>query len=292
MSQNYTYISEKINICYYGNVSPAIIMTFAVKSIRNRPLIMGVLNITEDSFSDGGEFFSEKRATKRAKELIEEGADIIDLGGQSTGPNSQEISPEEELKRILPILRFIKKTSKIPVSIDTYKSQVAEKALQEGADIINDVTAMRFDSKMAKIIAKYKCSVILMYSKDKTPQAQIQEKHYKNIFATLEKFFTERLKYATKNGISQQKIILDPGMGHFISKIPKYSYEILTNLSKLKKFGLPILVGVSRKSFLGGKMEYRDERTQPANAIAYLNGASILRVHNVQKTIEFFENFN
>lgn len=267
-------------------------MPLTIKFPVNRPLIMGVLNVTEDSFSDGGKYFSEKKALKKAKELIEEGADIIDLGGQSSGPNSKEISPEEELKRILSILKSIKKTSKIPVSIDTYKSQVAEKALQYGADIINDITALRFDKKMAKVIATHKCPIILMYSKDKTPQAQIQEKHYKNILSTLEKFFQERLNYATKNGISLKRIILDPGMGHFISKIPKYSFEILVNLSQLKKFGLPILVGASRKSFLGGAMKYRDERTQPANAIAYLNGASILRVHDVKKTVEFFKNFN
>lgn len=253
---------------------------------KKRPLIMGILNITPDSFSDGGKFNTLKKAVKRAKQMESEGADIIDIGGESTGPDSKFISLEEELNRIIPILKIIRKNTKLPISIDTYKSEVAKQALENGANIINDVTALRGDKNMAKIAAKYACPIILMYSKDKTPRTTRKPKTYKDILKTIKTFLENRIKYAKQQGIKNSQIIIDPGMGAFISNIPKYSFEIIAKLNELKSIKLPILIGISRKSFLGGEMETRDLKSATLSAIAYLNGADIIRTHNVKTTLE------
>lgn len=246
-----------------------------------KPLLMGILNLTPDSFSDGGKHNTLKSALKRAHDLENEGADIIDLGGESTGPNSPIISLDEEIKRVIPILKEIRKQTKLPISVDTYKAEVAHLALEEGANIINDVTALRGDKKMPEIIEKYNCPLIMMYSKDKTPRTKISNKHYRNIISTIEKFFKKQLEYAGKHKI--KNIIIDPGMGQFISNIPKYSFEIIARLAELKNLKRPILIGISRKSFLGnGSLQQRDERGKTAAAIAYFNGASIIRTHDIK----------
>ncbi|MFH1284392.1 MAG: dihydropteroate synthase [Candidatus Peregrinibacteria bacterium] len=256
------------------------------------PLTMGILNVTPDSFSDGGQHDTVKKALKRAEEMESEGADIIDIGGESTGPNSKYVPPNEELKRVIPVLKALRKKTSIPISIDTYKSQIAREALENGADIINDVTALRGDTSMAKIVAKYKCPIILMYSKDKTPRTTVQKKHYKDVIKTIKSFLLARIRYAQKKGIKKSQIIIDPGMGNFISAIPKYSYEIISRMSELQKLKLPILLGASRKSFLGGTFKDRDTASVAIAGIAYLNGASIIRTHNVSATKEFFKNFS
>lgn len=254
-----------------------------------KPVIMGILNVTPDSFSDGDQFNNLSKAIKRIKEMEREGADIIDIGGESTGPNSKDVSIEEERKRVIPILKKALKITKLPISIDTYKSKIAEECLKLGAKMINDVTALRGDKDMAKIIAKYKTPIILMYSKDPNARTTQAEKHYKNVINTIEKFFKQQIEIARKNGIKDSQIIIDPGMGNFISKIPKYSFEILNNLNKLKILKKPICIGMSRKSFLGGKMEERDRKGEIASAIAYLNGASIIRTHDVKGTKNILE---
>ncbi len=214
------------------------------KNNPKKTLVMGILNLTPDSFSDGGEYNSLKQAIKRAQEMQEQGADIIDIGGESTGPNSKNITLKEEIKRIMPILKKLRKIIKIKISIDTYKANLAKLALEEGADIINDITAMRGDKEMAKIIANYKCPIILMYSKDKTPRTTIKNKNYKNIIKTIKDFLQERIEFAEKQGIQKSKIIIDPGMGHFISAIPNYSLEVINNLEKFKSLKCPILLGI------------------------------------------------
>lgn len=249
---------------------------------KDRPLIMGILNLTPDSFSDGGKFNNLESALKRVKEIEKEGADILDIGGESSGPNSKNVSLEEELNRVIPVLKKIRNHIKIPISVDTYKSKVARQALEEGADIINDITALRGDPKMAKVIASYKCPVILMYSKDKTARTTIKNKKYSDVIQTIKKFLQERISYAKKQGINQ--IIIDPGMGHFVSAIPKYSFEIISRLKEVKSINYPILIGISRKSFLGGQLKDRDEKALPLSTIAYLNGASIIRTHNIKET--------
>ncbi len=260
--------------------------------MQDQPTIMGILNLTPNSFSDGGLHNKTSAAIARAIEMEEEGAHIIDIGGESTGPGSPEVKLEEELNRVIPILKEIRKSTKLPISIDTYKSEVAKQALDAGANMINDVSALRADPKMVKVLAKNQTPTIIMYSKDNSPRTTVKAVKYKDIIKNISDFFTERIEFAEKNGLKKNKLILDPGMGQFISSIPKYSYEIIQRLNELKKFELEILVGISRKSFLGGKMENRDKKSLPLAAIAYLNGASIIRTHNVWGTKEFFKKLN
>lgn len=251
---------------------------------NKKPLVMGILNLTPDSFSDGSLFNNKKKALKRVLEMEEQGSDIIDIGGESTGPASPEVSLEEEIRRVIPILKVIRKNTKLPISIDTWKSQLAEMALAEGANIINDVTAMRSDPKIATVAAAHKCPIILMYSKDETPRTTGRNVYYKDIIKTIENFLRKRIRIAEKAGILSENIILDPGMGAFISGIPRYSFEIISRLKELRKLGHPILLGFSRKSFIGGEMSERDFKGQPMSTIAYLNGAGIIRTHDVTGT--------
>ncbi len=246
------------------------------------PTIMGILNLTPDSFSDGGEFNTIEKALRKVSKLEKEGADIIDIGGESTGPGSKDVSLEKELNRVIPLLREIRKHTKLPISIDTYKSQVAKKALEEGADMINDVTALRGDPSLAKVIAHYKCPIILMYSKDKTARTTLKEVHYKDVIKTIKAFLRKQINFAHEHNI--KNIIIDPGMGQFISSIPKYSFEIIARLNELKSLKHKILIGISRKSFLGGELTKRDEKSAALSTIAYLNGASIIRTHNIKET--------
>ena len=245
---------------------------------------MGIINVTPDSFSDGGKYNIATKALRRALEMEKEGADIIDIGGESTGPNSTNVTTEEELRRVIPVIKLIRKHSKLPISIDTYKAEVARQALESGANIINDVTGLRGDINMAKIAAKYECPIIIMHSKDHSPRTTTKNKHYKNVIEEIKKFLTKQIEYAKSNGIKKKNIIIDPGMGNFISKIPKYSFEILAKLYELKKMGYSILIGISHKSFLGGSIEQREQKALALSAIAYLNGASIIRTHDVKNT--------
>ena len=242
---------------------------------------MGILNLTPDSFSDGGRFNTETRALKQVRKLIRDGVDIIDIGGESTGPNSKNVSLKEELARVIPILKKIRKITKIPISIDTYKADVARQALEAGANIINDVTALRGDKNMAKVAAKYNCPIILMYSKDSTPRTTRSPKKYRDVIKTIKGFWKARVAYATKNGIKRKNIILDPGMGAFVSGIADYSFEIVTRLNELTNLGFPVLIGLSRKSFLGGTIKERDKKAITLTTIAVLNGVSIIRTHHV-----------
>ncbi|MBT4917645.1 dihydropteroate synthase [Candidatus Peregrinibacteria bacterium] len=252
---------------------------------------MGIINVTPDSFSDGGKFNTLRKALKQGKKLEKDGADIIDIGGESTGPESKDISEREELKRVIPVIEEIKKQTNLPISIDTYKSSVAEAALQSGASIINDVTALRGDSKMVRVAHKHQCPVIMMYSKDNTPRTTVKNKHYKDVIEIIKDFFKERMNYIKKHSLTTSQIILDPGMGQFISAIPKYSYEIISKLKELDELKAPLLLGISRKSFLGGEVSERLEKGLLISGIAYLNGASILRTHDVKETKEFFKKF-
>lgn len=257
------------------------------------PLIMGILNITDDSFSDGGLYLSPDQALRKALELQKEGADIIDIGAEASGPNSKGITSKQELERLEPLLKKLIPKLKIPVSIDTYKADVADACLTLGTKIINDITALRGDKKMAAVIAKHKATVVLMYSKDSTARTTVHPQTYKDVMGHITKFHHERIKYAQKHGIKPSQIWLDPGLGHFISSHPKYSFEIIAHLGELKKaLKKPILLGISRKSFLGGPLEARDPLAAPLNAIAYQNGASIIRTHDVKGTIALFKHLN
>lgn len=265
--------------------------------------IVGILNVTPDSFSDGGKFFNTDDAVKHAEKLISEGADIIDVGGESSKPGSTPISEDEEIKRIIPVIVEIKKRfPKIPVSVDTYKSDVAARAIDEGAEIVNDIYGMRWqdkrngESKMADVVAAKKVSVIIMHMLG-TPQDMQKNPKYKDVVSDIYDFFKERIKFAKLKGIKENKIILDPGIG--FGKTLKHNILILRNLSKFKKLKLPIMVGPSRKSFIGGLLNVgpaeRLEGTIAASIVSILNGAHYLRVHDVlsvKRAITVFEAIN
>ena len=261
------------------------------KSLRlDSPRLMGILNITPDSFSDGSLFFKMDAAIAQARKMIADGADWLDIGGESSGPDSTEITQDEELQRVIPLIKKIREVSEIWISVDTWKSEVARKSLEAGADAVNDVTALRGDTEMVKVIAEYKVPVILMFSKDRSARTSREESDYVDVVGTLKSFFSERLKFADSNGIDKSQIVLDPGMGFFISGKAKYSFEVIQRISELHEFELPLLLGPSRKSFLAGVTKGRSlnfsERDIPCatvSSIALWQGVTLLRLHEVEQ---------
>lgn len=261
------------------------------KSLRlDSPRLMGILNITPDSFSDGSLFFKMDAAIAQARKMIADGADWLDIGGESSGPDSTEITQDEELQRVIPLIKKIREVSEIWISVDTWKSEVARKSLEAGADAVNDVTALRGDTEMVKVIAEYKVPVILMFSKDRSARTSRQDSDYVDVVGTLKSFFSERLKFADSNGIDKSQIVLDPGMGFFISGKAKYSFEVIQRISELHEFELPLLLGPSRKSFLAGVTKGRSlnfsERDIPCatvSSIALWQGVTLLRFHEVEQ---------
>ncbi len=252
-------------------------------------LVAGILNITPDSFSDGGKFLSENSAMKRVKEIFNQGADFIDIGGESTRPGSDPVSAEDEFNRIIPIIRKIKKskiTRDFIISVDTSKYEIAKAAVAEGADIINDVTAFNNDDRMFDLAAKTKVGVILMHSKGNPKTMQINPT-YKNVISEISEFFEERVKKAIKSGIEKEKIVIDPGIG--FGKTVEHNFQIIKNLKSINsKLNLPIMIGASRKSFIGktlnAEVNNRLTGSVAAAVLAAVNGANILRVHDVLET--------
>ncbi|MCJ8342077.1 MAG: dihydropteroate synthase [Cetobacterium sp.] len=249
--------------------------------------VMGILNVTPDSFSDGGDNFHVERAVKRAKEMVKEGADIIDIGGESSRPGADPVSLEEELKRVIPVIERLSKEIDVPISIDTYKSEVAKKALEAGAHIINDISGFKRDENMAKVAGEKNAYSILMHMRG-NPKNMQENYHYGNIIKEIEEELQESIDLALKNGLSRDKIILDPGIG--FAKGIKENVEVINNIERLKeKFNLPILIGASRKTFIGKilNIEEPKERLEGSLAIAAISaylGGNILRVHDVRET--------
>ena len=250
-----------------------------------KTFIMGILNVTPDSFSDGGKFVDLGKAVEQATKIQEEGADIIDIGGESSRPGAKSVPLEVELSRVIPVIEAIAKKVKILLSIDTMKAKVAEVALSEGAEMINDVSALRFDPKMAPLVAMSKSPVVLMHMRG-TPQSMQTNIHYNNLILEIKNFFQERISFAEMNGIEPTGIIIDPGIG-FGKSIAKDNFSILKNLEEFKSFEKPILVGPSRKAFLGHLLDLpiddREEVTAAAVAVAVMNGANLVRVHDIKK---------
>jgi dihydropteroate synthase len=257
---------------------------------KNKIYIMGILNITPDSFYDGGKYFDKEIAIERAFKLVEEGADIIDIGGQSTRPGSDEIPVKEELKRVLPVLKAIRKKVKVLISVDTYKSAVALEALKEGADIINDISGLKFDKNMAKIISKYNAGVVIMHIKG-TPKTMQINPEYDSLISEIIQYLNESIKIAIENGIDYDKIIIDPGIG--FGKSLEDNYVIINKLKEFKIFNRPILIGLSRKSLIGKVLNQQPHQrllgTILLNAISILNGANIIRVHDVKEHKEMIK---
>jgi dihydropteroate synthase len=243
---------------------------------------MGILNVTPDSFSDGGKFIEPSIALERALKMIDEGADFIDVGGESTRPGSDPVSDEEEMRRVIPVIEQLIRATTIPISIDTTKSVVAEKALQAGAVIVNDISSFHFDRRMPEVVSKHNASVILMHTKDKSKTMQ-QNTDYKNLIGEIKSYLSDAIKISVEKGIKQ--IIVDPGIG--FGKKLEHNIEIFKRLKEFQEFGYPILIGPSRKSFIGALLDLpvdeRLEGTAGAAAVSILNGANIVRVHDVKE---------
>lgn len=256
------------------------------KRFKDKPLVMGILNVTPDSFYDHGAFFSRDRALDHALRMIDEGADIIDIGGESTRPFSEPTPLAEELARILPVIEAVRKHSDIPLSVDTYKAEVARAALLAGADIVNDISAMSFDDHMADVVAGAKAPVIVQHIKG-TPRDMQKNPFYEDVTGEIREFFVERIAFAKARGIDEEDIIVDPGIG--FGKQLQHNLTIIKELGRLKELGRPLLIGTSMKSFIGRIMgttalEDRVEGTLASVAMSVWNGADIVRVHDVART--------
>mgnify|MGYP001805809692 CR=1 FL=1 len=248
-----------------------------------KPYIVGVLNITKDSFSDGGDFFDFDKATKHLLEMINDGADIIEIGAESTKPFSTGVSPEEQLVKLLPILEFIKKNKiRIPISIDTRSSQVALKCIESGADIINDVSGLEFDKEMAKTIAKLDVPVIIQHSKG-TPENMQIEPVYENLMDEIYLSLKKKTDYAISCGVKKENIIIDAGIG--FGKTKEQNFEIIKKIDELFALNYPVMLGVSRKGLLGmqnASNETKDIFTLALNALIIDKNVNFIRVHNVK----------
>jgi dihydropteroate synthase len=253
-----------------------------------RPLVMGILNVTPDSFSDGGRFTQEQTLAAQVQAMLDNGADLIDVGGESTRPYAEPVSEEEELRRVLPAIACIRARHRsIPVSIDTTKAEVARQALNAGADIINDVSGLRFDPEMIRIAIAHEAPVILMHMR-KTPKDMQDEPVYDDVIQEITDFLAERIFWATQQGLDRQRIIVDPGLG--FGKTVLHNLTILKHLRAFKNLRCPLLVGHSRKGFIGALLGLETRDRDPATAMisAYCatQGADILRVHDVEKTVQ------
>lgn len=244
---------------------------------------MGIINVTPDSFSDGGLFFDPDRAIEYGLKLESEGADILDIGGESTRPGSLPVPLEEEINRVIPVIKGLSAHVKIPISIDTYKSRVAELAIQAGASIINDVSALRFDNNMINTAIEYNTQVVLMHILG-TPQDMQKNPVYKDVVQDVYDFLKERIEYAEKCGIKRDNIIIDTGIG--FGKRLKDNISLIRNLDKFSGLSCPVLIGASRKSFIGEILDVpvqeRTYGTAAVTALAITRGANIIRVHDVK----------
>ncbi|RKO67841.1 dihydropteroate synthase [Desulfofundulus salinus] len=247
--------------------------------LGERTLVMGILNVTPDSFSDGGRFSDPSRALEHAHRLVEDGADIIDLGGESTRPGYTPVTVEEEMRRVIPVLEKLVQEIPVPISVDTTKAAVAREALEIGAHIINDQWALRADPEMAAVVARYDAPVILMHNQEGT--------EYKDLMGDIIRFFRESIALALEAGICRDKIIIDPGIG--FGKTVEQNLEVMSRLSELDCLGLPVLLGTSRKSMIGKTLDLpvdqRVEGTAATVAIGIAAGVDIVRVHDVREMV-------
>ena len=260
-------------------------MDFQVKGQRlalDRPLLMGIINVTPDSFSDGGRFYDPQRAVEHAIRLVGEGADLLDIGGESTRPGAQPVDEQEERRRLIPVVAAVAKAVSVPISVDTSKAEVAKAAIDVGAVMVNDVTALRGDSAMVEIVAKAGAGLALMHMQG-SPQTMQHAPHYDDVIGEVARFLAARARFAVERGVARNRIVLDPGIG--FGKTLTHNLDLLANLHVLKELGYPLLVGPSRKGFIGQltrqSVEARGWGTAAVVALAVEQGANILRVHDV-----------
>ncbi len=251
-------------------------------TLGKRTLLMGVLNVTPDSFSDGGLFFDREKAIAHGLRMVEEGADIIDIGGESTKPGSKPLELEEELRRVIPVIEALSKEMDIPISVDTYKSAVAQRAIGAGAEIINDISGLKFDPGLAQVAAKEDAPLVLMHIRG-TPETMQKEIYYDSLFSDILRYLKDSIQKAESAGLDPRQIIIDPGIG--FGKTVEHNLLIIKNLYEFKVLGKPIVLGTSRKSFIGKVLNKevtdRLEGTLSSIAIGVLNGAHIIRSHDV-----------
>ena len=254
---------------------------------RGRMLVMGVLNVTPDSFSDGGRYLAPAVAAERALQMVEEGADLLDIGGASTRPGAAAVSLDEECRRVLPVVERLAKSVRVPLSIDTSKAEVAERALALGAAIINDVTALRDDARMSRVVARHRAAVILMHMAG-TPQTMQRRPHYRHVVSDVAAFLRKAAEAAQEQGIERSRILLDPGLG--FGKTVTHNLQLLRHLDAFVSLGFPVVIGPSRKSFIGKTLqvdvEDRLAGTLACVVRAVLGGAHVVRVHDVRPAVQ------
>ncbi len=243
--------------------------------LRKKTMIMGIVNVTPDSFSDGGRFYDIDRAVEHAKRLVADGADIIDIGGESTRPGAEKVSLEEELRRVIPVVKAVAQEIDVPISIDTYKAEVAKQAIEAGAHIINDVWGAKADAKMAEVAAFYDVPIILMHNR--------HDLQYRDLISDMISDLMESVAIAKRAGVRDENIILDPGIG--FAKTLEHNLEVMRRLDEFAKLGYPLLLGTSRKRFIGHVLDLpvneRVEGTGATVCLGIVKGAHIVRVHDV-----------
>jgi dihydropteroate synthase len=252
--------------------------------MRRRTALMGILNVTPDSFSDGGRYLDPDKAIARGVELAEEGADLIDIGGESTRPGARPVSAEEELERVIPVILGLRRARSVPLSVDTYKAEVAKRALEAGADLVNDISALRFDPAMISLVSSERVPVVLMHMQG-TPQNMQERPRYRDVVEEVGDFLRSRVQFAVSMGVDPARIIIDPGIG--FGKELDHNLALLRGIPALASLGQPLLVGPSRKTFIGRLLdagpEERMEGSLAAEVAAVLGGANMIRVHDVRE---------
>lgn len=251
-----------------------------------RTAVMGIVNVTPDSFSDGGRFLRVEAAVAHGLRLADEGADFLDVGGESTRPGSDPVSIEEEAARVVPVIRELKARCGLPVSVDTTKAEVARRALEAGADWVNDISGMTFDPDMAPLVAQHGVPVVIMHTADR-PKVMQATYHYQDVVGDIRRWFEERLDAAQGAGIDPQRVVLDPGIG--FGKSPEHNLALIRGIGRFAELGCPVLMGPSRKSFIGAildlPVEERLEGTLAAVAACCFYGAHVVRVHDVRACV-------
>ena len=273
---------DTVLLCCEDMVTP---MEFQLRGQRfrlERPLLMGIVNVTPDSFFDGGQFCDPQRAVAHALRLVEEGADLLDIGAESTRPGALPVDEQEERRRLVPVVAAVAKAVSVPISVDTSKAEVAKAAIDAGAIMVNDVTALRGDSAMVGVVAQAGVALVLMHMQG-TPDIMQHAPRYDDVVGEVAQFLAERVRYAIDQGVARDRIVVDPGIG--FGKTLGHNLDLLANLRVFAELGYPLLVGPSRKGFIGQltdqSVEARGWGTAGVVALAVEQGANILRVHDV-----------
>ncbi len=270
---------------YCGNQLKSMLLCGSFQFDLSRPLVMGIVNVTPDSFSDGGLHLSRDAAIIHAHQLVNEGADIIDIGGESTRPGAEPVSVQQELDRVVPIIEGLRGVG-VPISIDTFKPEVMRAAIGAGAQMVNDINALQDEAAM-RVVAQSNVAVCLMH-KQGDPKSMQAQPHYQNVLAEVSAFLRERISAAEAAGIDMERLVIDPGFG--FGKSVAHNFSLLANLSELAELGVPVLAGLSRKSMLGAVTGQEVGQRLPASVAAALiavqRGASMVRVHDVRATVD------